>query len=117
MFTDDFLHGYKRSIERKTNYEGRAVAHRVCKVDATGADKARFIRDLLEVEPNTKETGNTNTYKILKSNNKELLAKGEIEARIRDYWYVAEQLERLGLEKERTLILNEIKELEGSILE
>ena len=90
---------------------------RVCKVDASNADKARFIRDLLEVEPNTKEIGNTNTYKILKSNNKELLAKGEIEARIRDYWYVAEQLERLGLEKERTLILNEIKELEGSILE
>ena len=191
VFADDFLHGYKRSIERKTNYEGHAVAHRVCniienhremveryfagkfgyvdylnlkgeydlfqeqavevqsenadpaveqpkfqrtvslrrkvllfeslfrvcKVDASNADKARFIRDLLEVEPNTKEIGNTNTYKILKSNNKELLAKGEIEARIRDYWYVAEQLERLGLEKERTLILNEIKELEGSILE
>ncbi|CDN32496.1 hypothetical protein BN938_2426 [Mucinivorans hirudinis] len=88
---------------------------RVCNVDASNAQKARFIRDLLEVEPNTKEIANTNTYKVLKNNRKELLAKGEITARIKDYEYVAEQLEQLGLEKERTLILSEIKELRNSI--
>lgn len=191
VFADDFLYGYKRSLERKTSYEEHAVAHRVCniienhremveryfsdkftymdylnlkgeydlfqeqivevksedanptieqpklqrtaslrrkvmlfeslfrvcKVDASNADKARFIRDLLEVEPNTKEIANTNIYKNLKSNNKELLAKGEINARIKDYKYVAEELKYLGLEKEQLLILNEIKELESSISE
>lgn len=90
---------------------------RVCKVDASNSDKARFIRNLLEVEPNTKDIANTNTYKILKTNNKELLVKGEIKARIKDYTYIVEQLEYLGLEKEKTLILNEINELRNSIEE
>lgn len=88
---------------------------RVCKVNANLSDQARFIRDLLEVEPNTKDIANTNVYKILKNNRKELLAKGEINARIADYEYVVGQLEYLGLEKERLVIRNEIKELEGSI--
>ena len=56
----------------------------VCKVDVSNAQKGRFIRDLLEVEPNTKEISNTNTYKYIKDKNKELLAKGEITARIKD---------------------------------
>ncbi len=90
---------------------------RVCKVDANLSDQARFIRDLLEVEPNTKDIANTNVYKILKSNRKELLAKGEINARIADYEYVAGQLDYLDLDKERTVIRNEIKELENSILD
>ena len=89
----------------------------VCKVDVSNAQKGRFIRDLLEVEPNTKEISNTNTYKYIKDKNKELLAKGEITARIKDYQYVAEQLENLGLDRERTIILNEIKELEESIID
>lgn len=191
VFADDFLHGYKSSLERKKDYESHAVAHRicniienhremieryftskfsyrdylnlkgeydlyqeqvieaksedvnttveqskfqrkislrqkvllfeslfrVCRVDASNADKARFIRNLLEVEPNTKEITNTNTYKFLKQNNKELLVKGEINARIKDYEYVVAQLKYLGLEKEQELIQNEIRELGSSITE
>ena len=90
---------------------------RICHVDVSNAQKGRFIRDLLEVEPNTKEISNTNTYKYIKEKNKELLAKGEITARIKDYEYVAQQLENLGLERERTIILGEIKELKTSITE
>ena len=89
----------------------------VCNVDVSNTQKARFIRDLLEVEPNTKDISNTNTYKYIKNSNKELLAAGEIAARIKDYKYVVKQLEHLELEKQCSLILNEIKELENSILE
>ena len=88
---------------------------RVCKVDASKTNKARFIRALLGVEPNSDKIGNTNTYKFLKEYNQELLAKGEIGSRIKDYRYVVDQLEYLGLEKEKTLILNEINELINSI--
>ncbi len=108
---------YQRAIPLRQKVMLFESLFHVCKVDASKADKARFIRDLLEVEPNTRKVENTNTYKYLKENNKELLAKGEINARIKDYVYVAEQLGHLGLEKEQTLILNEIKELERSIAE
>lgn len=88
---------------------------RVCRVDASNSDKARFIRNLLEVEPNTKKIGDTNTYGYLEENSHELLSKGKIISRIKDYEYVAQQLEYLKLERERTIILNEINELRKSI--
>ncbi len=88
---------------------------RICNVDASNSDKARFIRNLLGVEPNTKEIANTNTYKALKRNRKLSSTEKEINTRIKDYNYIVEQLTFLGLEKEKTLILNEINELRNSI--
>lgn len=90
---------------------------RVCNVDASNSDKARFIRNLLGVEPNTKEIANTNTYKALKRNRKFPSTEKEINTRIKDYNYIVEQLTYLGLEKEKALILNEINELRNSIEE
>lgn len=108
---------FQRSVSLRRKVLMFESLFRVANVDASNSQKARFIRDLLEIEPNTKEIANTNTYKYLKDNRKELLAKGEINARIADYEYVAGQLESLNLKKEHTLILNEIKELENSIVE
>ena len=88
---------------------------RVCKVDTSNVDKASFIRNILEVEPNTKKISDTNIYKNIKTNRRVLHTKNEINARISDYEYVAQQLEYLKLEREHTVILNEINELRNSI--
>ncbi len=117
--SDDTLHTGKPKFQSAIPLRRKVLLFkslfRICNVDAFNTDKARFIRDLLEVEPNTKKIGDTNTYEYLNETNEDLPSKSKTISRIKDYEYVARQLKLLGLEKERALILNEINELRNSI--
>lgn len=91
---------------------------RICNVaDISLTNKATFMRNLLEVEPNTKRISDTNVYKYLKKNQNAPNEPKEILSLIKDKKYVVEQLSLLGLEDECRLINNDIESLKDSIIE
>lgn len=81
------------------------------------SNKARVICDLLERELNYEKIGDTNLYKKMTEYTKEPRTRDEYISRIEAKRYVADQLECLGLKKERDLILGDISDLQSNIVD
>lgn len=89
---------------------------RAAGVDTDTTQKARFIRNLLEIELETDKIANTNIYKQLKKAKNAPETEKERQARADDLEYVVNELEYIDLQKEKSKLINETKEYKDSVL-
>lgn len=89
---------------------------RAAGINTDTTQKARFIRNLLEIELETDKIANTNIYKQLKKAKNAPETEKERQARADDLEYVVNELEYIDLQKEKNKLINEIKEYKDSIL-